>query len=127
MNGRVRKWYSQHPEIKEAKRVKRVERVRNNPILRRKRNYNSKLSKRPYLRYRSDKCRRCNFIPEYRCQLTVDHIDRNKNNNNIDNLQTLCHNCHNLKNYIERFEPEKLLLLNLIPSTTTISTIPHIG
>jgi len=40
-------------------------------------------------------------------------------NCNIDNLQTLCHSCYNFKSWIEAFEPEKLLLLNLTPGTGT--------
>ena len=76
----------------------------------------SNLKKRPYLVHREDKCRRCGFIPENSCQLTVDHIDKNRKNNSIDNLQTLCHNCHNLKSWIEVVEPQRLSELNLIPN-----------
>ena len=60
-------------------------------------------------------CRRCGFVPEDACQLTVDHIDRNKKNNVKANLQTLCHNCHNLKTKVELAAPENLLKLNLVP------------
>jgi 5-methylcytosine-specific restriction endonuclease McrA len=66
-----------------------------------------------------DKCRRCKFMPEDGCQLTVDHINKDKTNNKVENLQTLCANCHNLKSKIELTAPEKLILLNLIPSTST--------
>jgi len=78
----------------------------------------SQLKKRPYLKFREDKCRRCGFMPEKDCQLTVAHIDKNRNNNSKENLQTLCHNCHNLKSWYEVVEPEKLIFLNLIPSTS---------
>jgi len=80
-----------------------------------KHRFRGSLKKRPYLKYRDSKCRRCGFIPENNCQLTVDHIDKNRKNNNVDNLQTLCHNCHNLKSWIETVEPEKLKNMNLIP------------
>ena len=74
------------------------------------RNKNKKWRK--YLR---DVCRRCGFIPEDFCQLTVDHIDRNNKNNSEENLQTLCHNCHNLKTKVEFVTPENLTVLNLVP------------
>ena len=74
------------------------------------------LGKRPYLIHREDKCRRCGFVPENNCQLTVDHIDKNRKNNSVGNLQTLCHNCHNLKSWVEIVEPNKLLEKNLIPN-----------
>lgn len=69
--------------------------------------------------YLDDKCRRCGFTPEDGCQLTIDHIDKNKKNNSVENLQTLCANCHNYKSKVELIEPDKLLLLNLIPSSGT--------
>lgn len=84
------------------------------------------LKKRPYLVHRKDKCRRCGFIPENDCQLTVDHIDRNRNNNSVGNLQTLCHNCHNLKSWVEIVEPDKLLEKNLIPNRNEV-VVPDVG
>lgn len=60
-------------------------------------------------------CRRCGFVPEDNCQLTVDHIDRNKLNNVENNVQTLCANCHNLKTRMEIVAPENLTILNLVP------------
>ena len=69
----------------------------------------------PWCVYKKDICRRCGFTSGYSCQLTVDHIDRDKSNNSESNLQTLCHNCHHLKTHIERTNPLKLKELNLVP------------
>ena len=55
--------------------------------------------KSPYKKYKKDKCEKCGFIPEHKCQLDVDHIDGNHNNNDLSNLQTLCSNCHRLKTF----------------------------
>jgi len=71
-----------------------------------------------YRQWIEDRCRRCGFIPEDPCQLTVDHIDQDKKNCDQKNLQTLCANCHNFKTKIERVSPEKLIILNLKPSTS---------
>jgi len=116
MNSRVKNWYGAHPEIVKAK----VKAYRKTPNGKKKHNERVKHRKKPYLKYREDKCRRCGFMPENVCQLTVDHIDRNRNNHNVVNLQTLCHNCHNLKSWVELYENEKLILLNLIPSTSKV-------
>jgi hypothetical protein len=75
----------------------------------------SNLKKRPYLVHRKEECRRCGFKPEHTCQLTVDHIDKDRSNNVEGNLQTLCHNCHNYKSWVETVSPEKLKIFNLIP------------
>lgn len=119
MNERTRKWYVKNPDKRRAKSRNNFDRKMKNPEFRKKHSEKTKLRKRPYLIHRDSKCRRCGFIPENICQLTVDHIDKNRNNNDVGNLQTLCHNCHNLKSWVEMFELEKLLLLNLIPSSGT--------
>lgn len=108
MNERTRLWFKNNQRVM-------------TPTRRAKNRLKVKLRKRPYLKYRKDICRRCNFVAERVCQLTVDHIDKDRANNNVNNLQTLCHNCHNLKSYIEAYEPEKLISLNLIPGTSTPS------
>jgi 5-methylcytosine-specific restriction endonuclease McrA len=58
--------------------------------------------KRPYTRHKKDKCERCGFVPEHRCQLDVDHIDGDHSNNDPANLQTICANCHRLKSHHDR-------------------------
>ena len=55
-----------------------------------------------YLRYKSDRCIKCGFIAEHRCQLDLDHIDGNHSNNEVANLQTLCSNCHRLKTWTNK-------------------------
>lgn len=59
----------------------------------------------PYRKFKLKYCERCNFIPEHKCQLDVDHIDGNHHNNDPNNLQTLCANCHRLKSYRQRYAP----------------------
>lgn len=68
-----------------------------------------------YRDHLEDKCRRCKFVPEDKCQLTIDHIDRDHKNNDVSNLQTLCANCHYLKSKVEQVSPEKLVPMNLVP------------
>ena len=109
---RVAKWYSSKRDPNKVRK-----------------NYNPKVSvsgfplgKNKNIRWRKyleSECRRCGFIPEDSCQLTIDHIDKNKLNNSVGNLQTLCANCHNYKSKIELIDFDKLLLLNLIPSSGT--------
>lgn len=62
----------------------------------------AKIRKRPYRYAVGDKCEKCGFIPEHKCQLDVDHIDENHSNNDPSNFQTLCANCHRLKSYLAR-------------------------
>lgn len=101
------KWYKSKRKVRikmtpDEKRLKNTIRIR-------------KQNERKALKNKASSCRRCGFIPENMCQLTIDHIDRNHKNNDINNLQTLCGNCHYLKTKIEMNEPDKLLELNLIP------------
>jgi 5-methylcytosine-specific restriction endonuclease McrA len=56
----------------------------------------------PYRKHLGDKCIKCGFIPEHKCQLDIDHIDGNHSNNDLSNLQTLCANCHRLKTETEK-------------------------
>jgi|SRR3990167_11185116 len=72
------------------------------PEQRRKRNLSWTVGKRPWLRFRKDRCEFCGFIPVHLCQLDVDHKDGNKKNNEQANLQTLCANCHRLKTQLNQ-------------------------
>lgn len=96
----------------------RRDRAASDPEYRKVASRQSKVRKKPYIKHKDATCRCCGFIPLNKCQLTVDHIDKNHKNNEVSNLQTLCHNCHNLKSYLETREPEKLIILNLVPSTS---------
>ena len=61
-----------------------------------------------YAAYKKDYCELCQFIPIWRGQLDVDHIDGNNQNNDPSNLQTLCANCHRLKTFNNRDFVNKL-------------------
>ena len=107
MNKVTLAWYNAHPEVAKDKYERRGHAPRRKGTLRRE-----------HRKHLGEKCRRCEFVPEDVCQLTVDHIDRNHKNNDPVNLQTLCANCHNLKSKVELTAPEKLLFLNLVPGTS---------
>lgn len=53
--------------------------------------------KKPWSRFKKDKCEACGFLPIHKSQLDVDHIDGDKQNNCPTNYRTLCANCHRLK------------------------------
>jgi hypothetical protein len=116
MNAATAAWYAANPDVNKAKG--KAQRKRENSsedrrlqALERRRAWREKKAAAS----KDDKCRRCGFVPEDLCQLTVDHIDRDHSNNDKDNLQTLCGNCHYLKTKVEMTTPEKLKFLNLIP------------
>ncbi len=104
MNKVTQAWYDAHPEVTRTKYEKRGHKPRVKGTQRRE-----------HRKYLEDKCRRCGFVPEDNCQLTVDHIDRNHKNNEVANLQTLCACCHNLKTKVELTASETLRARNLIP------------
>lgn len=49
-----------------------------------------------YLLNKKNKCEKCGFIPEDKCQLDVIYKDGNKKNKDKSNLKTLCSNCSRL-------------------------------
>jgi 5-methylcytosine-specific restriction endonuclease McrA len=49
---------------------------------------------------RQDKCVRCGFLPENKCQLDIHHKDNNHFNDKEENLQTLCANCHRMVTFL---------------------------
>lgn len=110
MNLRVKAWDKANPdkrrELDKAKYEKR-----------KKNGFRQRSTKRDKLlnKLGGDKCRRCQFVPEAVCQLTIDHIDRNHKNNELSNLQVLCANCHYLKTKVELNSPDKLRSMNLVP------------
>ena len=60
----------------------------------------SSCRRKPWHQFKKDQCECCGFVPVWKGQLDVDHIDGNKKNNSPDNLQTLCANCHRLKTFL---------------------------
>ena len=56
--------------------------------------------RKPWNKHKKNKCDFCGFIPIWKGQLDVDHIDGNSSNNDPSNFQTLCANCHRLKTFL---------------------------
>jgi len=59
---------------------------------------------RKYTLHKKDHCENkdCTATITHPFQLTVDHVDGDKNNVSDDNLVTLCANCHSLKTHLNR-------------------------
>ncbi len=104
---RVARWYEAHRN-NEPRKSARVSVSKSGMALGKNKNWK-------WRQHMEDKCRRCGFVSEDPCQLTVDHIDRNKKNCDVSNLQTLCACCHNLKTKVELTASETLKSRNLIP------------
>lgn len=49
-----------------------------------------------YLLHKKNKCDRCGFVPEDKCQLDIVYKDDNRKNKEKSNLKTLCANCNRL-------------------------------
>ena len=92
----------QRMTLEERTAHNRRKRERMSPERRKRRNRVQHMNKHPHLYYRGARCEMCGFVPEYDCQLDVDHIDGDRNNNDPLNLQTLCANCHRAKTHEER-------------------------
>jgi hypothetical protein len=56
----------------------------------------------PYKLHKKDYCENpaCTATILHKSQLSVDHIDGDRNNNEESNLQTLCLNCHSHKSFL---------------------------
>ncbi len=50
-------------------------------------------TKHGYLLHKKNKCERCGFVPEDKCQLDVVYKDGDRKNKEKSNLKTLCANC----------------------------------
>ena len=70
-------------------------------------------------------CEFCNFTPEHKAVLHIDHIDGNDKNNDPNNYQTLCANCHSIKSLIESRDRTIYTLSSLILDYEEI--LNHIG
>jgi len=74
--------------------------------------YNSKFG---YLLHKKDKCEKCGFIPEDKCQLDVVYKDNNKKNKDKRNLRTLCANCNRL--YQKKLKEKRKSILDITSDT----------
>ena len=52
--------------------------------------------KHGYLLHKKNKCEKCGFVPQDKCQLDLMYKDGNKKNKEKSNLRTLCANCNRL-------------------------------
>lgn len=55
--------------------------------------YNSKFG---YLLSKKNKCEKCGFSPEDKCQLDITYKDGNSKNKERSNMKTLCANCNRI-------------------------------
>jgi hypothetical protein len=74
--------------------------------------YNSKYG---YLLHKKDKCEKCSFVPEDKCQLDIIYKDNNKKNKEKNNLQTLCANCNRL--YQKKLKEKRKSILDITSDT----------
>jgi len=70
--------------------------------------YNSKFG---YLLNKKNKCEKCGFIPEDKCQLDLVYKDGDKNNKDKNNIRTLCANCNRI--YQKKLREKKKKLLDI--------------
>ena len=78
--------------------------------------FNSELKKRVKLRD-NNTCKLCPITEEihnkrFKRNLSIHHIDYNKNNNNSENLITLCASCHQKTNFNRNYWKKLLTLKN---------------
>ena len=74
--------------------------------------YNSKFG---YLLHKKNKCEKCGFVPEDKCQLDVIYKDDNKKNKEKSNLKTLCSNCNRL--HTKKMKEKKKSILDITVDT----------
>jgi hypothetical protein len=71
--------------------------------------------KHGYLLYKKNKCEKCGFIPEDKCQLDVVYKDNNKKNKEKNNLKTLCANCNRV--YQKKLKEKRKSILDITVDT----------
>ena len=74
--------------------------------------YNSKYG---YLLHKKNKCEKCGFISEDKCQLDIIYKDNNKKNKDKSNLKTLCDNCNRL--HTKKMKEKKKSILDITADT----------
>jgi hypothetical protein len=65
--------------------------------------------KHGYLLHKKNKCEKCGFVPEDKCQLDIVYKDGNKKNKIKSNLKTLCANCNRLHQKKEKEKRKSIL------------------
>lgn len=68
--------------------------------------YNNKFG---FLLNKKNKCEKCGFVPEDKCQLDIVYKDGNIKNKEKSNMKTLCANCNRLHKKKLRENKKKLL------------------
>ena len=76
--------------------------------------YNSKSG---YLLHKKNKCEKCGFIPEDKCQLDVIYKDGNKKNKEKSNIKTICANCSRL--YRKKLKQKQKSILDITVDADT--------
>lgn len=76
--------------------------------------YNSKFG---FLLFKKNKCEKCGFVPEDKCQLDIVYKDGNKKNKEKSNLKTLCANCNRV--YQKKHKQKQKSILNITVDADT--------
>lgn len=74
--------------------------------------YNKKFG---YLLHKKNKCEKCGFIPEDKCQLDIVYKDNNSKNKEKSNMKTLCANCNRV--YQKKLRDKKKSILDITVDT----------
>ena len=68
-----------------------------------------------FLLNKKNKCEKCGFVPEDKCQLDIVYKDGNKKNKEKSNMRTLCANCNRV--YQKKLKEKKKSLLDITVDT----------
>jgi hypothetical protein len=60
---------------------------------------------------KKQKCDKCSFVPQDKCQLDIVYKDSNKKNKDKSNIRTLCANCNRL--FQKKLREQKKTLLDI--------------
>jgi hypothetical protein len=71
--------------------------------------------KHGYLLHKKNKCEKCSFVPEDKCQLDIVYKDDNNKNKEKSNLKTLCANCNRL--YQKKLKEKRKSILDITVDT----------
>jgi hypothetical protein len=67
------------------------------------------------LLHKKNKCEKCGFVPEDKCQLDVTYKDGDKKNKDKSNLKTFCANCNRL--HTKKMKEKKKSILDITVDT----------